>query len=397
MTHFMVSRLKIQRKRRLFSLRFSGKKTTFARCKPKNMSSKNTYVAIMAGGVGSRFWPASRTAKPKQFLDIMGVGKSLLQLTVDRFLHLCPMEHIYIVTNAMYRDLVKEQLPGITDNQILLEPSRNNTAPCIAYAAFKLQQLNAEANLVVAPSDHIILQPSHFIDTLQTALEFTAREDALVTLGIEPVRPDTGYGYINFEQEATEGNVHKVIKFTEKPPLEKAKAFLESGDYLWNAGIFVWRVSSILNALQKNAPEISQILGQQLACYNTPDEQPFIDENYPKTPNISIDFAVMEKADNVYTIPSSFGWSDLGTWASLYAESSSDADGNVIVSGDTLLYNVQDCLIRAPQEKLVIVKGLQQFIIVDEPDVLLIHPLAQEQEIKQITEQIKQQKGEKYL
>ncbi|MFN7119296.1 MAG: mannose-1-phosphate guanylyltransferase [Saprospiraceae bacterium] len=361
------------------------------------MSSKNTYVAIMAGGVGSRFWPASRTAKPKQFLDIMGVGKSLLQLTVERFLHLCPMEHIYIVTNAVYRDLVKEQLPGITDNQILLEPSRNNTAPCIAYAAFKLQQLNPEANLVVAPSDHIILQEAAFIDTLQTALDFTAHEDALVTLGIQPVRPDTGYGYINFEQETVEGNVHKVIKFTEKPPLEKAKAFLASGDYLWNAGIFVWRVSSILSALQKNAPQIHQILGQQLACYNTPKEQPFIDEYYPTTPNISIDFAVMEKADNVYTIPSSFGWSDLGTWGSLYAESTTDAQGNVVQGGDVMLYQVNNCLVRAPKDKLVVIKGLENYIVIDEPDVLVIHPLALEQEIKQITEQVKQQKGEKYL
>lgn len=361
------------------------------------MSSKNTYVAIMAGGVGSRFWPASRTAKPKQFLDIMGVGKSLLQLTVERFLHLCPMEHIYIVTNAIYRDLVKEQLPEITDNQILLEPSRNNTAPCIAYAAFKLQQLNPEANLVVAPSDHVILQESDFIDTLQTALDFTAREDALVTLGIEPVRPDTGYGYINFEQKPVEDKVHKVIKFTEKPPLEKAKAFLESGDYLWNAGIFVWRVSSILSALQKNAPAIHQILGQQLECYNTPNEQPFIDEHYPTTPNISIDFAVMEKADNVYTIPSSFGWSDLGTWGSLYAESVANEQGNVLQGGEMLLYQVQNCLVRAPKEKLVVLKELDHYIIIDEPDVLIIHPLAQEQEIKQITEQVKQQKGEKYL
>lgn len=363
------------------------------------MSSKNTYVAIMAGGVGSRFWPASRTAKPKQFLDIMGVGKSLLQMTVERFLHLCPMEHIYIVTNAIYRDQVKEQLPELSDNQILLEPSRNNTAPCIAYAAFKLQQINPEANMVVAPSDHVILQEADFIDALQTALDFTAREDALVTLGIQPVRPDTGYGYINYEKEPLEGEeqVHKVIKFTEKPPLEQAKAFLESGDYLWNAGIFVWRVSTILNALQKNAPEIHQILGQQLSCYNTPNEQPFIDEHYPTTPNISIDFAVMEKADNVYTLPSSFGWSDLGTWASLYSESIADEQGNVLHTGDAMLYQVNNCLVRAPKEKLIVIKGLENYIIIDESDVLIIHPLALEQEIKQITEQIKQEKGEKYL
>lgn len=361
------------------------------------MSSANTYVAIMAGGVGSRFWPASRTAKPKQFLDILGVGKSLLQMTFDRFLQLCPAENIFIVTNAIYRDLVKEQLPVLTDNQILLEPSRNNTAPCIAYTAFKLQQLNPNANLVVAPSDHVILQETEFIHTLQQALDFTAAQDALVTLGIEPVRPDTGYGYINFAKAAVTGRIHKVLQFKEKPPLEKAKEFLASGDYLWNAGIFVWRVSSVLRALQKNAPEIHQILGTKLECYNTEYEQAFIDEYYPTTPNISIDFAVMEQADNVYTIPSSFGWSDLGTWGSLYAESAPDAEGNVINAGDIMLYRVNKCLIRTPKDKLIVIKDLENYIIIDEPDVLIIHPLGLEQEIKQITEQIKKEKGEKYL
>jgi len=361
------------------------------------MSSENTYVAIMAGGVGSRFWPASRTAHPKQFLDILGVGKSLLQMTFDRFLKLCPAEHIFIVTNAIYKDLVKEQLPQLTDNQILLEPSRNNTAPCIAYTAFKLQQLNPEANLVIAPSDHIILQEQEFVATLQNALNFTANQDALVTLGIQPTRPDTGYGYINFERQTVREGVHKVVQFTEKPPLEKAKEFVASGDYLWNAGIFVWRVSSVLSALEKNAPEIHSILGSSMNCYNTEREQPFINEHYPTTPNISIDFAVMEKADNVYTIPSNFGWSDLGTWGSLYAESDMDANGNVVNAGENMLYNVKNCLIRASHGKLIVIKGLENFIIVDEPDVLLIHPLLQEQELKQITEQLKTNNKEKYL
>lgn len=361
------------------------------------MSSKNTYVAIMAGGVGSRFWPASRTAHPKQFLDILGIGKSLLQMTFERFLQLCPAENIFIVTNAIYKDLVKQQLPQITDNQILLEPSRNNTAPCIAYAAFKIQNLNPEANLIVAPSDHIILQEPIFINTLQKALDFTASHDALVTLGIQPNRPDTGYGYINFDKTEVTAGVHKVLKFTEKPPLAQAQAFLASGDYLWNAGIFVWRVSSILNALQKNALEIYTILGASSECYNTAQEQAFIDAHYPTTPNISIDFAVMEKADNVYTIPSDFGWSDLGTWASLYAESKPDGNGNVIISGDSMLYEVSNCLVRAPQQKLIVIKGLENFIIIDEVDVLVIHPLSREQEIKQITEQLKTVEKEKYL
>lgn len=361
------------------------------------MTSNNTYVAIMAGGVGSRFWPASRTAKPKQFLDILGVGKSLLQLTFERFLQLCPAEQIFIVTNVIYKDLVKEQLPQLTDNQILLEPSRNNTAPCVAYTAFKLQQLNPDANLVIAPSDHVILQEAAFIESLQQALDFTANHDALVTLGIQPTRPDTGYGYIKFDPTARTGKVHKVLQFTEKPPLEKAETFLQSGDYLWNAGIFVWRVSSVLRALQKNAPEIHQILGASVDCYNTEREQAFIDEYYPSTPNISIDFAVMEKADNVYTIPASFGWSDLGTWASLYAESAPDANGNVVNAGASLLSKVNNSLIRVPQHKLVVIKGLENYMVVDEPDVLLIYPLVLEQEIKQITEQIKKEQEEKYV
>ncbi|MBK7869961.1 MAG: mannose-1-phosphate guanylyltransferase [Saprospiraceae bacterium] len=361
------------------------------------MLSQNTYVAIMAGGVGSRFWPASRVAKPKQFLDILGVGKSLLQMTFDRFLALCPAENIFIVTNAIYRDLVKAQLPELTDNQILLEPSRNNTAPCIAYTAFKLQELNPNANLIVAPSDHIILKETNFIITLQKALDFTAKNDALVTLGIQPSRPDTGYGYINFEKTAVQNDVHQVIKFTEKPPLEKAEAFLASGDYLWNAGIFVWRVQTILSALEQNASEIHTILGAKLDCYNTPQEQAFIDEYYPTTPNISIDFAVMEKANNVYTIPSDFGWSDLGTWASLHAESQKDNHNNTCHAGEVMLMETDNCLIHAANSKLVVIKDLQNYIVVDEPDVLLIYPMGQEQEIKQITEQLKTKKKDKYL
>ncbi|MDX1940155.1 MAG: mannose-1-phosphate guanylyltransferase [Saprospiraceae bacterium] len=361
------------------------------------MPDHNTYVAIMAGGVGSRFWPASRTAKPKQFLDILGLGKSLLQMTVERFLPLCPPEHIFIVTNAVYRDLVKEQLPQLTDNQILLEPSRNNTAPCIGYTAFKLQQLNPNANLIVAPSDHVILNEANFIATLQKALDFTAEYDALVTLGIQPNRPDTGYGYINFEKKAVHDNVHQVIKFTEKPPLEQAKAFLDSGDYLWNAGIFVWRVKTILSALQQNAPEIHSILGAKTDCYNTAQEQAFINEYYPTTPNISIDFAVMEKAKNVYTIPSDFGWSDLGTWASLHAESAKDASNNTCHVNEMVLMDTDNSLIYGPSGKLIVIKGLQNYIVVDEPDVLLIYPMWQEQEIKQITEQLKVKKKDEYL
>ncbi len=361
------------------------------------MSSNHTYVAIMAGGVGSRFWPASREARPKQFLDILGVGKSLLRMTFERFLHLCPAEHIFIVTNAMYYDQVKAQLPELTDNQILLEPSRNNTAPCIAYTAFKLQQLDPEANFVVAPSDHIITNEASFVKSLQLGLDFAAKHDALLTLGIRPSRPDTGYGYINFESVATNEGIHKVKRFTEKPPLEKAEQFVVSGDYLWNAGIFIWSVRSILASLQKNATEIYDILKAGGKVYNSPEEQAFIDEKYPTTPDISIDFAVMEKADNVYTIPAAFGWSDLGTWASLHAELAKGEHQNTINASENMLNDVKNCLVRAPKDKLVVIKGLEDFIIVDEEDVLLIYPMSSEQEIKKVTQKMKIEGRTNYL
>ena len=365
------------------------------------MDNSNTYVAIMAGGIGSRFWPASRAARPKQFLDILGVGKSLLRLTFERFLKLCPASHIYIVTNKQYAGLVKEQLPEISDNQILTEPSRNNTAPCIAYTAFKLDALNPEANLVVAPSDHIILNEEAFIQALQQGLAFTARHDALLTLGIQPTRPDTGYGYINYEKDysstlnggaAPSGpGIHKVLNFTEKPPLEKAREYLFSGDYLWNAGIFVWRVESVLKAFREYAGDIHRILAAGAGQYNTPAEQAFIDEAYPTTPSISVDYAIMERAPNVYTIPSSFGWSDLGTWASLHAESLPDEHGNVVQGDKVKLSDTYNCLVRAPKGKRIVLGGLDDFIIVDEGDALLIWPKNREQEIKQVTKEIEKE------
>lgn len=361
------------------------------------MPSNHTYVAIMAGGVGSRFWPASRESRPKQFLDILGTGKSLLQMTFERFLQLCPAENIFVVTNGKYRDQIREQLPDLTDNQILLEPSRNNTAPSIAYTAFKLQSLDPKANFVVAPSDHIITNEASFVKSLQRGLDFAAQQDALLTLGIRPSRPDTGYGYINFEQEAVSEGVHKVKRFTEKPPLEKAEAFVASGDYLWNAGIFIWNVGSILAAMEQNATEIYNILKEGEATYNTPAEQEFINEKYPTTPDISIDFAVMEKAENVYTIPADFGWSDLGTWASLHAESERDANRNTIQVSEKVITDVQNCLIRAPKDKLVVIKGLEDFIIVDEGDVLLIYPMSSEQEVKTVTKKLKSEGKDNYL
>ncbi len=367
--------------------------------------ASNTYVAIMAGGIGSRFWPASRTARPKQFLDILGTGKSLIRLTFERFLALCPAENIFIVTNELYRDLVKEHLPELSDNQILCEPSRNNTGPCVAYTAFKLQALDPDANFIIAPSDHIVLKENIFIEALQKALAFTAQHDALLTLGIRPSRPDTGYGYINFNQETVEpaadndniGGVHRVIQFTEKPKLDKAREFLASGDYLWNAGIFIWRASSILAAFERHATAIHEILAQGANAYNTSEEQTFINEHYPTTPSISVDYAIMEKAENIYTIPTDFGWSDLGTWASLHAESPQDESGNVITGGQVLLNDVSQSLIRAPKDKLLILRDLDNYIIVDEGDVLLIYPKSKEQEIKALTREIAQSKGEQFL
>lgn len=349
----------------------------------------------MAGGVGSRFWPGSRESRPKQFLDMLGVGKSLLRLTFERFLPICPASNIFIVTNAAYRDLILEQIPEITDNQILCEPSRNNTAPCVAWTAFKLAALDPEANFVIAPSDHIVLKEPVFLEKIQTALQFANTHDALVTLGIQPSRPDTGYGYIQMEQEAAPG-IFKVKRFAEKPDLATAQQFVASGEYLWNAGIFIWRAHSILRAYQQLSPEIYAILEQGSAVYNTTEEQAFINKAYPTTPNISVDFAIMEKAENVYTIPAEFGWSDLGTWASLHAECPKDAHGNAL-QGTVIALDTHNTLVRIPKGKLAVVKDLVDYIIVDTPDALLIYPKSKEQEVKQVTALVKEKLGDQFL
>lgn len=349
----------------------------------------------MAGGVGSRFWPGSREKRPKQFLDMLGVGKSLLRLTFERFLPICDPDHIFIVTNAQYKSLILEQLPEISENQILCEPSRNNTAPCIAYTALKLAALDPQANMVVAPSDHIVLKEAVFLEKITSALDFAQKENALVTLGIQPSRPDTGYGYIQFGQELA-GGVFKVQRFAEKPDYNTACSYIETGEYLWNAGIFIWNVQSILEAFQALAPEIYAILEPGKSVYNTPGEQAFIDAHYPTTPNISVDFAIMEKADNVFTIPAEFGWSDLGTWASLYAECPKDEYDNV-VQGNILALDSDNCLLRSPEGKLMVVKDLSDYIVVDTDDVLLIYPKSKEQEIKQVTGLVKSHSGDLYL
>lgn len=357
--------------------------------------SKN-YVAIMAGGIGSRFWPGSRVSRPKQFLDILGVGKSLIRLTFERFLKVCPKENIFIVTNKMYKDLVKEHLPELTDNQILCEPSRNNTAPCVAYTCFKLENLEPDANIIIAPSDHIILDETNFTKTVNHGLDFVSNNEALLTLGIQPSHPNTGYGYINYAK-ANDNGVHKVLQFTEKPNLETAEKFVADGNYLWNAGIFIWNAKTILKSFKQNATEIYDILEKGKSAYNTVDEQAFIDEAYPTTPSISVDYAIMEKADNVYTIPSEFGWSDLGTWGSLFIESDKDEANNAINGNEVHTEDVTNCLIRMPKDKLLVAKGLDDYIIIDEGDALLIYPKSKEQEIKKVVSNIGKQGGEKFL
>lgn len=350
-------------------------------------SINNTYVLIMAGGVGSRFWPKSRNSFPKQFIDIMGVGKSLLQLTYSRFLNICPKENIFILSNEQYSHLILEQLPEVAESNIISEPSRNNTAPCIAYASFKINELNPSAKIIVAPADHLILNELVFLDKLQQALLFTEDNDVLVTLGITPTRPDTGYGYINYSKQDDKG-VHKVIRFLEKPDLDNAKAFVASGDYLWNAGIFIWSVGSILAALAKYSQDIFSLFEKGKIHYNNESEQSFVRENYPLSANISIDYAIMEKAENVYTIPGDFGWSDLGTWSSLYEVMEKDSNNNTFSGYANTLPETTNCLIQIPKDKVAVIKGLDNYIVVDDGKVLLIYPKNEEQHIKEISKVI---------
>jgi mannose-1-phosphate guanylyltransferase len=356
---------------------------------------EDTYVLIMAGGIGSRFWPKSRNNYPKQFIDILGIGKSLLQLTYERFLKICPRENIYVLSNEQYSSLVAQQLLDLPATNIIAEPSRNNTAPCIAYASFKISQLNPSARVVVAPSDHLILKEDIFLDKIDQALEFVKDNDALVTLGINPTRPDTGYGYIKYSKSAENG-VSKVIQFLEKPDLENAKKFVDSGDYVWNAGIFVWSIKSIMFALSQYSFEIYNLFEKGNNFYNTADEHSFIAKNYPLSPNISIDYAIMEKANNVYTIPGEFGWSDLGTWASLYDVVEKDKANNVFSGYSANLADTTNCMIQIPSSKVAVIKGLDNYIVVDDGKVLLIYPKANEQEIKEVSKAIVAACGEDF-
>lgn len=359
--------------------------------------NKNHYVAIMAGGIGSRFWPMSRTHFPKQFLDILNTGRTLIQSTFDRFSKFIPAENIYVVTSEAYREIVKQQVPEIPVENILCEPSRKNTAPCIAYISYKLAQLNPDANLICAPADHLILDQEAFTNTCLAALEFTDNIKALLTLGIKPTNPNTGYGYIQFEQMSVSNNIYKVKTFTEKPDRDLAKTFVASGDFLWNSGIFVWEVRNIVKAFEQLLPELHEIFDAEKENYNTPQEQEAIDRIYPQCVNISIDYGIMEKADNVYVIPSSFGWSDLGTWASAYETIEKDYLENAVAGNQVMVFDATKNMVHADNNKLIVIQGLEDYIVVDTKDVLLICQKDKEQEIKEYVAEVKRNKGEKYI
>jgi mannose-1-phosphate guanylyltransferase len=363
--------------------------------------SRHNYCVIMAGGVGARFWPMSRTSHPKQFIDILGTGETLIQQTFSRFKKICPRENIYIVTNEIYKDLVKQQIPGIADEQILLEPSRRNTAPCVAYANYCILARDPEACVVVAPSDHVILKEDIFLANIKSALTAAAENDWLLTLGIRPSRPDTGYGYIQYNDGKTvykkDPQIRKVKTFTEKPNLELAVTFLQCGDFLWNSGIFVWSLKSIMKAFAAYLPEVDVLFREGVGKFGTRKEKAFISETYTVCKSISIDYGVMEKADNVYVLAADFGWSDLGTWGSLYENRPKDENGNTVVGKNVMLYESSNCIVNMPKEKVVVLEGLNDYIVVESDNVLLICRKSDEQQIRQYVNDVRLEKGEKFV
>ncbi|RAI98638.1 mannose-1-phosphate guanylyltransferase [Chitinophaga skermanii] len=355
------------------------------------------YVAIMAGGIGSRFWPYSRTDYPKQFLDVLNTGKTLLQWTYERFIQFIPPENIYVITHNQYTGLVEEQLPGMVKANIVAEPSRKNTAPCIAYISHKIQSRDPKANLICAPADHLVLDNLAFNTTCLNALLFVRKHSALLTFGIKPTRPDTAYGYIQYETQQVADNVYPVKTFTEKPDLEIAKTFIKSGDFLWNAGIFAGNVKTITAAFKKHLPELEEMFEAASDVFNTPREKEVIERIYTQCTNISIDYGLMEKADNVYVIPSNFGWSDLGTWSSAYSNLEKDYLGNAVQGKNVMVIDARNCMVRVPNDKLVVLQGLDDFILIDTNDVLMVCKRGNEQQIKEYVAEVKRHKGEKYL
>ena len=334
----------------------------------------------MAGGIGSRFWPMSTPQMPKQFVDVMGVGRTLIQMTVDRFAPVCPKENFWVVTGERYVDIVKQQLPDIPADHILAEPAMRNTAPCIAYACWKIRLRHPQANIVVTPSDALVVNTVEFARVISKALDFTAADHRIVTVGIKPSRPETGYGYIAEGEKVTD-EVHKVDSFREKPSLEVALEYLAAGNYLWNAGIFVWNADTITSELRRHTPALAQIMDRMSLSFYSPDEQAVVDELFPTCEKISIDYAVMEKAECIYTIPADFGWSDLGTWGSLRTLMPQDADGNAVVGEDVRLFDTKGCIVHAPNAKRVVVQGLENCIVAEHNDYLLVCRLDHEQNI----------------
>jgi len=359
------------------------------------MQNKNYYAILMAGGVGSRFWPVSTESFPKQFHDMLGTGDTLLQKTFKRLNTLIPTENIFILTNKKYNDLVLHQLPQVTQRQVVLEPAMRNTAPCILYASLKIQKENPDAVMIVAPSDHWIEDEDAFSQNVKQAFQFCKQNDALMTLGIKPTFPNTGYGYIECGNASAE-NISEVVQFREKPDYKTAKQFLAQGNFLWNAGIFMWSAASVIKAFKNNQPALFDLFEKGMAVYNTKDEVQFIDENYAKAENISVDYAIMESSKNVYVIPATFDWNDLGTWGSLYDKLDKDEANNAVVNAKTLTEDASGNMIRTAKEKVVVVDGLNDYIIVDQDEVLLIFPKTKEQDIKKVLQKVKDQFGEHY-
>ncbi|MBG8552778.1 mannose-1-phosphate guanylyltransferase [Hymenobacter guriensis] len=357
----------------------------------------HTYLVVMAGGIGSRFWPFSRTQHPKQFHDVMGVGRSMLQLTIDRFRGICPVENILVVTNRDYTSLVEQHLPELAPEQILGEPIGRNTAPCIAYASYHIAQRDPDAVIIVTPADHAVFHEDVFQRVIRQAADAAREHDILITLGIQPSRADTGYGYIQFLDDNTSslGPLKKVKTFTEKPNPELAKMFLDSGDFLWNSGLFVWRAEVIIQAFHQYLSDIAEVFDEGQQLLGTPQEEEFIAQAYTRCRNISIDYGVMEKADNVYVLPADFGWSDLGTWDSLHRMGHHDAQNNV-VDGNALLYDTKECVIKTPSERLVVVQGLEGYIVAEYDNVLLICKRTEEQRVKDFVADVKSKKGNGY-
>lgn len=359
------------------------------------MQNKNYYAILMAGGVGSRFWPVSTQDFPKQFHDMLGTGDTLIQKTFSRLSNIIPKENIFILTNERYNDLVLEQLPEVTKRQVVLEPEMRNTAPCILYAALKIQKENKDAVMIVAPSDHWIEDENAFTTNVQQAFDFCSQNDALMTLGIQPTFPNTGYGYIEYDKSSNT-DIKKVNQFREKPDYDTAKEFIAQGNFLWNAGIFMWSVKSVVEAFKSNQPKLYTLFESGCDAYNTDFEDDFIRDNYGKAENISVDYAIMEHSKNVFVLPATFDWNDLGTWGSLYDKLDKDPAGNAVVNAQTLTEDASGNMIRTKSNKVVVIDGIEDYIIVDKDEVLLIFPKAKEQDIKKVLQKVKDKFGEHY-